>query len=104
MNGSVKCLVYVENMKSVSESTPTRIPTHCNSAESDFYEIRVANQLDLQGAVWFDGMSVTVDDKITPPQTIIRGFVEDQAALYGLISRALEVVTFGMSGEKDRQE
>jgi hypothetical protein len=28
-----------------------------------------------------------VDESTTPPQTIIKGVIRDQAALYGLISR-----------------
>lgn len=51
------------------------------------YEIRVNGRLSEQSAIWFDGMDLTVDEKIQPPQTIIYGDVLDQAALYGLISR-----------------
>ncbi len=30
---------------------------------------------------------MSIDEDVSPSQTVIRGYVEDQAALYGLISR-----------------
>jgi hypothetical protein len=32
-------------------------------------------------------MDLTVDETATPPETILQGYIVDQAALYGLISR-----------------
>lgn len=55
--------------------------------EPVYYEFRVTGRLSQQGAGWFEGMSLTVDEEITPPQTIIRGYVLDRAALHGLINR-----------------
>ena len=51
------------------------------------YEICVRGRISGQGAIWFEGMSLTVDEATRPPQTIIRGEIIDQATLYGLISR-----------------
>ena len=51
------------------------------------YEIRVSGRLSGRGAAWFDGMDIAVDDTVEPVQTVIKGHMEDQSALHGLISR-----------------
>jgi len=51
------------------------------------YEIRVSGRLGEQGSSWFDGMEITVDETVEPVQTVIKGRMEDQAALHGLIGR-----------------
>jgi hypothetical protein len=49
------------------------------------YEIRVQGRLTGdRWPQWFDGMTVTIDDS---GETLIRGVVADQAALYGLLAR-----------------
>jgi hypothetical protein len=50
------------------------------------YEFRVRGRIS-SSAPWFRGMHLTVDETTVPPQTILRGGVVDQAALYGLINR-----------------
>jgi hypothetical protein len=50
------------------------------------YEFRVRGRL-TSSAPWFEGMDITVDEGALPPQTILRGSIVDQAALYGLINR-----------------
>ncbi len=52
-----------------------------------YYEFRVHGRLSRQSAPWFEGMEIAVDEAVTPVQSIIRGYMIDQAALYGLISR-----------------
>jgi hypothetical protein len=52
-----------------------------------YYEFCVSGRLSQTGAAWFEGMSLTVNEDTTPPQTIIRGYVLDRAALHGLINR-----------------
>jgi hypothetical protein len=52
-----------------------------------YYVFRVYGRLSQQSAPWFEGMDVRVDEIITPIQIIIKGYIEDQAALHGLISR-----------------
>ena len=54
------------------------------------YELRVEGRLEPRSAAWFEGMTLVVDegegaDRGT--QTIVRGSVRDQAALFGLVSR-----------------
>ena len=53
--------------------------------EAPVYEIRVRGRLDGDHwAEWFDSMTVTVRQS---GETVIRGPVADQAALYGMLSR-----------------
>jgi hypothetical protein len=56
-------------------------------SEPVYYEFRVSGRLSELGAGWFEGMSLTVNEDETPPQTIIDGYVLDRAALHGLINR-----------------
>ena len=56
-------------------------------SEPVYYEFRVRGRLSQTGAGWFEGMSLSVDEDTTPPQTIIGGYVLDQSALHGLINR-----------------
>jgi len=51
----------------------------------DHYQIRVKTHLDLDWAAWFDDLTITHD---ADGCTTIAGPVADQAALYGLISKA----------------
>jgi hypothetical protein len=51
------------------------------------YELRVEGRLGAEGAAWFEDLTLETDETKTPVQTIIRGAMRDQAALYGLISR-----------------
>ena len=51
------------------------------------YEICVRGRISGQGAIWFEGMTLAVNETTSPPQTIIRGEIIDQATLYGLINR-----------------
>ena len=51
------------------------------------YELRVNGRLGRESASWFEDMTLAVDESTTPVQTIIRGDIRDEAALYGLISR-----------------
>ena len=48
------------------------------------YEIRLRGRLDHRRAAWFDGMTLTHGDDGT---TVLRGPVEDQAALHGVLAR-----------------
>jgi hypothetical protein len=51
------------------------------------YELRISGRLGEASLTWFEDMDITVDESSLPVQTIIRGPMRDQAALYGLISR-----------------
>ena len=56
-------------------------------SQAAYYELRVRGLLSQQAASWFSGMEIVVDETINPSQTVIKGFMVDQAALHGLISR-----------------
>ncbi len=56
-------------------------------SQPTFYEFQVNGRLSAQSAPWFEGMEFTVDETTKPVKTIIKGYIVDQAALYGLISR-----------------
>jgi hypothetical protein len=51
------------------------------------YELRVRGRISPHDFVWFEGMSLSVDEARRLPQTVIRSDILDHAALYGLISR-----------------
>jgi len=55
------------------------------------YEICIEGRLGPHAAVWFEDMTLMVDDETLPSQTVIRGYFVDQAALYGLIGRARDL-------------
>lgn len=54
-----------------------------NTEESGWYEVRLHGRLDPLWSTWLDGMEVTTTDGTT----VVRGHVEDQSALHGLLSR-----------------
>jgi hypothetical protein len=48
------------------------------------YEIRVEGQLDQRWLDWFDGIQLTYADN---RETILRGAMRDQTALYGMLMK-----------------
>jgi hypothetical protein len=52
------------------------------------YEIRVKGHLGPRWTTWFDGMAITADPDGT---TVLRGPVDDQAALHGLLARLRDI-------------
>ena len=77
-------------------------------SQSAYYELRVRGLLSQQATSWFSGMEIVVDETINPSQTIIKGFMVDQAALHGLISRirdlGLTLVSVNQIERKDYDE
>lgn len=69
-------------MKKIPDKTNNSI-----ASVSSSYEICVGGRISRQGAVWFEDMTLTVNTKTTPPQTVILSGQIDQATLYGLINR-----------------
>lgn len=51
----------------------------------------INGRLSQQAAAWFEGMALFIDKTESPAQTVISGYVRDQTALYGLISRARDL-------------
>jgi len=68
------------------------------------YEFRVNGRLTEETAVWFEDMTLTVDETTTPPQSLIQGIIRDQAALYGLISRIRDLGLHLLSANLIEQE
>lgn len=65
------------------------------------YEIRVKGHLDHSWAAWFDGLEI-----IHEPggDTLLRGYILDQPALYGKLARiqglGLTLLSVNVSGEE----
>ena len=51
---------------------------------SKLYEIRVKGHLDVTWADWFDGLEIRHEPT---GDTLLRGYILDQAALYGKLAR-----------------
>ena len=75
-------------------------------SEPSWYELRVNGRLSEQSALWFEGMEIAVDETLSPVQTSIQGYIADQSALHGLISRirdlGLTLVSVNQIEEKDK--
>jgi len=56
--------------------------------EPTVYHIRVYGHLDQHWSAWFDGMTITHEPGGT---TRLTGTVVDQAALYGVLSKARDL-------------
>lgn len=52
------------------------------------YQIRIKGQLDAQWAVWFEGMTITLEDN---GDTLLTGLVVDQAGLHGLLKKVRDL-------------
>ncbi|MDR6414969.1 hypothetical protein [Pseudarthrobacter sulfonivorans] len=52
------------------------------------YEIRIGGHLDQHWSAWFDGLALTHESDGT---TRLRGFVADQAALYGVLTKVRDL-------------
>jgi hypothetical protein len=65
------------------------VETHGRSQhERGYYQIRVRGALDPCWSAWFDGLTIIHDPD---GDTTLAGPVADQAALYGLISKARDL-------------
>ena len=56
--------------------------------EQGYYQISVRGTLDPRWSTWFDGLTIIHDPD---GDTTLAGPVADQAALYGLISKARDL-------------
>jgi hypothetical protein len=53
-----------------------------------YYEIRVEGQLDTSWSEWFDGLQVIPQES---GETLIAGFIQDQADLQGLFTKVFNL-------------
>lgn len=68
-------------MKGTYESTEDQY-------EPGLYEIRIKGHLDARWAEWFGGLTITLEDN---GNTLLTGWVVDQAALHGLLRKVRDL-------------
>lgn len=61
---------------------------HANPVQPTIYQIRVKGHLGPQWTEWFEGLTITLEDK---GNTLLTGPVLDQAALHGLLKRVRDL-------------
>ena len=61
---------------------------------SDFCEIIVKGQLDIDWSGWFEGLTIAHNDN---GETMLSGQIRDQAALYGLLAKVRDMGLFLIS-------
>ena len=61
---------------------------------SNYCEIVVKGHLDMDWSEWFEGLTITHNDK---GETILSGPIRDQAALYGILVKMRDMVLFLIS-------
>ena len=81
-------------MPGARSSSPwnTRMSTE-RSSESDtgqpgIYQIRIKGHLGRQWMVWFDGLTITLEED---GNTLLTGPLADQAALHGLLKKVRDL-------------
>ncbi len=61
---------------------------------SDYCEIVVKGHLDMDWSGWFEGLTITHNDK---GETIVSGPIRDQAALYGILAKMRDLALYLIS-------
>lgn len=59
-----------------------------DSLEPMIYQIRIRGHLDSQWSDWFEGLTITLEEN---GDTLLSGFVVDQAALHGLLKKVRDL-------------
>ena len=59
-----------------------------NPSQPMIYQIRIKGHLGRQWAVWFEGLTITLEDN---GETLLTGPVADQAALHGLLKKVRDL-------------
>ena len=59
-----------------------------NPSEPVVYQIRIEGHLSRHWTGWFEGLTITLEDK---GDTLLTGPVVDQAALYGLLRKVRDL-------------
>ena len=72
---------------------------------SDYCEIVVKGHLDMDWSGWFEGLTITHNDK---GETTVSGPIRDQAALYGILAKmrdlALHLISVKYVGDDSFKE
>lgn len=58
------------------------------NADAQVYEIRLQGHLATRWVMWFEGMTITLEEN---GETVLHGPVADQAALHGLLKRVRDI-------------
>lgn len=58
---------------------------------SEYYQIVVKGHLSSHWMTWFEGMTVTTRGTGTAAETVVSGFVADQAALHGILNKVRDL-------------
>jgi hypothetical protein len=58
------------------------------TSKSQYYEIRLKGQLDARWAKRFDDMAITLEEN---GNTLLSGYITDQASLHGLLKKVRDV-------------
>ncbi len=67
---------------------PSEIEIEPESFEPMTYQIRIKGQLDAKWHVWFEGLTITLQEN---GDTLLTGLVTDQAALHGLLKKVRDL-------------
>jgi hypothetical protein len=67
---------------------PNEIAPKTDPNEPMTYQIRIKGHLDSQWTDWFGGLTITPEEN---GDTLVTGFVADQAALHGLLKRVRDL-------------
>ncbi len=57
----------------------------------EYYQIVVKGHLSSRWMTWFEGMTVTTRGTGVAAETVISGYVADQAALHGMLHRVRDL-------------
>ena len=79
----------------------TRTSRTTPSSQPLVYEIAIQGHLDHDWSEWFDGLSLTQDDR---GNTLLRGPISDQAALRGILLRVFDLGLSLLSVNRVRPE
>jgi hypothetical protein len=58
------------------------------TSNAQYYEIRLNGHLEARWAMWFDGLTITLE---VNGDTLLTGPVTDQAALHGLLKKVRDL-------------
>ncbi len=57
----------------------------------EYYQIVVKGHLSRHWMTWFEGMTVTTQGTGPEAETVVSGFVADQAALHGILNKVRDL-------------
>ena len=58
------------------------------TSNNQYCQIRLKGHLDARWVTWFDGLDITLEEN---GNTLLSGYVDDQAALHGLLKKVRDI-------------